>query len=247
MAPAAPVISTQSVSGLIMTALFLLRYVCMDTAHGKASVRFHHVKPKGVRMTPPTYQIPIGREWQSADSGAHFETHNPYTGAPWALIPRCTEADIGRAVTAAKAAFDGGAWPAMTATQRGALLRKLGDLILAQAEQLAQTEVWDNGKLIAEMLGQTRYVPRWYYYYGGPADKIEGGVLPIDKTGVFNFTRWEPLGVRCGDRPLEFAVWVNTYRTVSFMSPLPVSFMLLPLRRLQKERSRPREREGRHL
>ena len=146
-------------------------------------------------MTLSTYQILIGGQWQSAESGAYFETHNPYTGAPWALIPRCTEADVDRAVTAAKAAFDGGAWPAMTATQRGALLRRLGDLIAAQAEQLAQTEVQDNGKLIAEMLGQMRYVPRWYYYYGGLADKIEGGVLPIDKIGVFNFTRWEPLGV----------------------------------------------------
>jgi acyl-CoA reductase-like NAD-dependent aldehyde dehydrogenase len=115
-------------------------------------------------MTLPTYQILIGGELQSADSRAHVETHNPYTGAPWVLIPRCTVADVGRAVTAAKAALDGGAWPAMTATQRGALLRKLGDLIAAQAEQLAQTEVRDNGKLIAEMLGQTRYVPQWYYY-----------------------------------------------------------------------------------
>ena len=155
-------------------------------------------------MTLPTYQFPIGGEWQSADQGAHFETHNPYTGAPWALIPRCTEADVGRAVAAAKAALDGGAWPAMTATQWGALLRRLGDLIAAHAEPLAQTEVRDNGKLIAEMLGQTRYVPQWYYYYGGRADKIEGGVLPIDKTGVFNFTRWEPLGVCRGDRAVEF-------------------------------------------
>ncbi|HXT82112.1 MAG TPA: aldehyde dehydrogenase [Acetobacteraceae bacterium] len=146
-------------------------------------------------MTLPKYQVLIGGEWQDAASGAHFETQNPYTGAPWALIPRCAEADVGRAVAAAKAAFESGPWPAMTATQRGALLRKLGDLIAANAEPLAQTEVRDNGKLIAEMLGQTRYVPQWYYYFGGLADKVEGGVLPIDKAGVFNFTRWEPLGV----------------------------------------------------
>jgi acyl-CoA reductase-like NAD-dependent aldehyde dehydrogenase len=73
----------------------------------------------------------------------------------------------------------------MTATQRGALLRKLGDLIAMHAEQLVQTEVRDNGKLIAEMLGQTRYVPQWHYYFGGLADKIEGGVQSIDKPGVF--------------------------------------------------------------
>jgi acyl-CoA reductase-like NAD-dependent aldehyde dehydrogenase len=146
-------------------------------------------------MSLPKYQVLIGGEWQNAAAGEHFETSDPYTGKPWALIPRCAEADVSRAVAAASAAFNRGAWPATTATQRGALLRKLGDLIAAQAEDLAQTEVRDNGKLIAEMLGQTQYVPQWYYYFGGLADKVEGGVLPIDKAGVFNFTRWEPLGV----------------------------------------------------
>jgi (Z)-2-((N-methylformamido)methylene)-5-hydroxybutyrolactone dehydrogenase len=146
-------------------------------------------------MALPKYDILIGGEWQASSSGAYFETHNPYTGKPWALIPRCNEADATRAVEAASKAFESGPWPAMTATQRGALLRKLGDLLAEHAEPLAQTEVRDNGKLISEMHGQTRYLPQWYCYYGGLADKIEGGVIPIDKTGVFNFTRWEPLGV----------------------------------------------------
>ena len=114
---------------------------------------------------------------------------------PWAMIPRCGAADVARAVEAASTAFESGPWPGMTATQRGALLRKLGDLAAEQAEPLARTEVRDNGKLIAEMLGQTRYLPQWFHYYGGLADKIEGGVIPIDKAGVFNFTRWESLGV----------------------------------------------------
>ena len=63
------------------------------------------------------------------------------------------------------------------------------------AKKLAETEVRDNGKLIAEMAAQLTYVPNWYYYFGGLADKIEGAVLPIDKKGYFNFTRLEPLGV----------------------------------------------------
>lgn len=146
-------------------------------------------------MTLPKYEILIGGEWQKSNSDAYFKTYNPYTGKPWALVPRCAEADAARAVEAASDAFERGPWPAMTATQRGALLRKLGDLLAEHAEPLAQTEVRDNGKLISEMHGQTRYLPQWYYYYGGLADKIEGGVIPIDKAGVFNFTRWEPLGV----------------------------------------------------
>lgn len=87
-------------------------------------------------MTLPSYQVLIGGEWQDAASGECFETQNPYTGASWARIPRCAEADVARAVSAAKAAFECGPWPAMTATQRGALLRRLGDLVAANAEAL---------------------------------------------------------------------------------------------------------------
>ena len=162
-------------------------------------------------MSLPKYQLLIGGEWSGSASGDYFETDNPYTGATWALIPRCGAPDVDRAVAAAKAAFDKGPWPNMTATQRGALLRKLGDLIAENAEALAQTEVRDNGKLITEMLGQTRYVPQWFYYFGGLADKVEGGVLPSDKAGVFNFTRWEPLGVVAAitpwNSPLLLLAW----------------------------------------
>jgi acyl-CoA reductase-like NAD-dependent aldehyde dehydrogenase len=132
-------------------------------------------------MSLPKYEILIGGRWQAATSGEFFETYNPYTGKPWALIPRCAAADAERAVEAANAAFETGAWPTMTPTQRGVLLRRLGDLVAEHAEALAQTEVRDNGKLIAEMAAQTGYVPQWYYYYGGLADKIEGAVIPTDK------------------------------------------------------------------
>ena len=95
---------------------------------------------------------------------------------------------------AAHRAFTSGDWPKMHASQRGLLLRKLGDLIARDAEELAAIEVQDNGKLISEMAGQLRYTPQWYYYYGGMADKIEGAVIPTDKD-AFNYTRHEPLGV----------------------------------------------------
>src|ERR1035438_9848840 len=69
----------------------------------------------------------------------------------------------------------------------------------------------DNGKLIAEMGGQLKYIPQWYYYFGGLADKIEGRVIPIDKPGVFNYTREEPLGVVAAitpwNSPLMLATW----------------------------------------
>ena len=67
----------------------------------------------------------------------------------------------------------------LTATGRGHLLRRLGDLIAENADRLAEIEVKDNGKLIAEMGMQLKYVPQWYYYFAGLADKVEGAVSGI--------------------------------------------------------------------
>lgn len=156
------------------------------------------------------HQMLIAGEWVDPQSGTWFESINPYTAAPWALVPRANAADVERAVGAARAAFYGD-WRKMNATARGAVLRRLGDLIAAESDRLAEIESTDNGKLIAEMRGQLKYIPQWFYYFGGMADKLEGRVIPIDKPGVFNFTREEPLGVIAAitpwNSPLMLATW----------------------------------------
>jgi acyl-CoA reductase-like NAD-dependent aldehyde dehydrogenase len=139
----------------------------------------------------------VDGEWVGPASGEYFESFNPYTGQPWSLVPRGNAEDVDRAVAAAKRAFETGDWPKMTPTQRGHLLRRLGDLVAENAQRIAEIEVRDNGKLIAEMGMQLKYVPQWYHYFGGLADKIEGAVLPIDKPDTFTYTLHEPLGV-CG-------------------------------------------------
>jgi (Z)-2-((N-methylformamido)methylene)-5-hydroxybutyrolactone dehydrogenase len=153
----------------------------------------------------------IGGEWVEAASGDSFESDDPYRGEPWALIPRGTRDDADRAVTAARRAFTSGEWPTLTASRRGALLRKLGDLITGRSKSLAEIEVRDNGKLYAEMSAQTAYMAQWYHYYGGLADKIEGAVLPTDKPETFNYTRYEPIGVVVAivpwNSPLMLTAW----------------------------------------
>ena len=62
----------------------------------------------------------------------------------------------------------------MSQTKRGHLLRRLGDLIAENAEELARTESLDNGKLLREMRSQMAAVPEHYFYYAGLADKIQG-------------------------------------------------------------------------
>ncbi len=157
------------------------------------------------------YQMLIGGAWVDPAGGAWFESVNPFTAQPWALIPRAGKDDVDRAVCAARQAFYEGDWRKLTATARGACLRRLADLIAADAERLATIESTDNGKLLAEMRAQLNYIPQWFHYFGGLADKIEGRVIPIDKPGVFNFTREEPLGVIAAitpwNSPLLLAAW----------------------------------------
>lgn len=128
------------------------------------------------------------------ESGAYFDTENPYTGEVWAKVARGSAADVDKAVAAAKAAFEG-EWGALSPTARGKLMVKLADIIDREADRLGRLEVQDNGKLLAEMGSQTKYISEWYRYFGGLADKIEGTVIPTDKANMFNYTRYEPFGV----------------------------------------------------
>ena len=89
---------------------------------------------------------------------------------------------------------------------------KAGDLVSARSKELAELEVRDNGKLYAEMSAQTAYMAQWYHYYGGLADKIEGAVLPTDKPDVFNFTRYEPIGVVVAIVPWNSPLLLTTWK-----------------------------------
>ncbi len=135
-----------------------------------------------------------GRSVGAAD-GETLQSFDPYTGSAWATVPRCSAVDVDAAVAAARRAFRGPDWRNLTATARGKLLVRLAELVAADAERLAALEVRDNGKLIAEMSAQLLYIPEWYRYFGGLADKIEGRVLPIDKAGMHAHTRREPVGI----------------------------------------------------
>ncbi|MGD1927062.1 MAG: aldehyde dehydrogenase [Paracoccaceae bacterium] len=157
-----------------------------------------------------TYQHYINGAYVDPAQGQWFDSHDPYRGEVWAQMPRGTAADVDAAVAAAKAALDG-PYGDLTASARGKLLRRLGDLVAENADRLAEIEVRDNGKLLSEMAGQMRYHPEWWYYFAGLADKVEGSVIPIDKPNHLAFTRHEPVGVvgaiTAWNSPLLFVAW----------------------------------------
>ena len=129
------------------------------------------------------------------DGAASFESLDPATGQPWAVMPEASAQDVGRAVEAAWTAFHGWEWAGLTASARGKLLYRLADLVQAAAPKLAALETRDTGKIIRETSAQIAYVAEYYRYYAGLADKIEGAHLPIDKPDMEVWLRREPIGV----------------------------------------------------
>jgi (Z)-2-((N-methylformamido)methylene)-5-hydroxybutyrolactone dehydrogenase len=158
------------------------------------------------------YKMLIDGNWVDAVSGERFETSDPYTREVWATIPRGGAADAEQAVDAAWRALKSGPWSKMSATARGELLHKLADLMLNKAQELAEFEVRDNGKLIAEMGAQMRYAPKVLRYFAGLADKIEGTVPPIENQGLFVFTRNEPIGVVVAITPWNSPLMLTIYK-----------------------------------
>lgn len=135
------------------------------------------------------FVAPAGGEW--------MDTVDPYNGQAWARIARGTKPDVDQAVAAARHAMYEGPWSQMSASQRGRILRRIGDLLSdpVRAQRLAEIETKDNGKILAEMQGQLKYLPEHWYYFAGLADKIEGTVVPIDKPDILAMTYREPVGI----------------------------------------------------
>src|SRR3954468_21778425 len=92
------------------------------------------------------YRMLIGGEWRDAAAGETFESVDPFTGRPWAVVPRAGAADVDAAVRAARDAFDSGAWRRTTGVERARLMRRLAGLIDEEASRIAVVESTDNGK-----------------------------------------------------------------------------------------------------
>lgn len=157
------------------------------------------------------FQLFINNEWVDPLTGNWFESLDPFSGEPWALIPRAGADDVERAVQAADAAMQG-PWGQMSASDRGRLLIKLAMLIEEHADELTEAESRDNGKLRSEVGGQVRYMAKYFYYYGGLADKIHGLVVPMDKPKVFNYVRYEPMGVVATITPWNSSLLLTAWK-----------------------------------
>src|SRR5690348_17573559 len=138
----------------------------------------------------------INGQWADG-SGKSFDTVNPATGEALTQIAEASAQDVDQAVAAARKAFDdvAGPWRKMSASERGRVLWRIGDLIEKNIDELAELETLDNGKPIFE----SRYVDMpmvadVFRYYAGWATKIHGETVNTFNN-AFTYTLREPLGV----------------------------------------------------
>ncbi|WP_186135991.1 betaine-aldehyde dehydrogenase [Burkholderia gladioli] len=151
----------------------------------------------------------IGGAYVDATSGISFDSFDPATGEHLATIQQAGEADVQRAVDSAREGQR--VWAAMTSMQRSRILRRAVELLRERNDELAELEMRDTGKPIAETLAVDIVTGADVIeYYAGLATAIEGLQIPLREES-FVYTRREPLGVCAGigawNYPIQIACW----------------------------------------
>jgi aminomuconate-semialdehyde/2-hydroxymuconate-6-semialdehyde dehydrogenase len=152
-----------------------------------------------------------GEETESIGK-ARFPTVDPWVRRPWAEVALGGAEDAGRAVAAARLAFDEGPWPRMGRGERGALLHGLADLIIANAGELAMADTTDMGKPITD--SRSNDVPRAalnFRFFADHARLATADALPMD-SGHHAYTRFEPAGVVVAIAPWNFPLMLESWK-----------------------------------
>ena len=139
-----------------------------------------------------------------------METSDPFTGSVWATVADDPDA-VDAAVATARRAFEEGPWPQMPAAERARLMRRLGEILSRDADELAAIETRDNGKIIRETSVQAKSLQSYYDFFAGLADKIAGEQIPSPSPNFLVYTERVPVGVVGAiipwNSPLQLLTW----------------------------------------
>jgi aldehyde dehydrogenase (NAD+) len=161
-----------------------------------------------------SYDQFIDGEFVSSESDDRADVTFPYDGEPWATVPLGTAGDVDRAVAAARAAFERDDWSGLQLSERAVLLRDVATVIDEHADELAELETRQNGKLIREMSGQMNSLGDWFRYYASQCETREGDTIPVEsKDGeMFNYVVEEPYGVVGAITPWNSPLLLTTFK-----------------------------------
>ncbi|MGQ9368334.1 NAD-dependent succinate-semialdehyde dehydrogenase [Azospirillum sp. ST 5-10] len=145
----------------------------------------------------------VGGAWRArAGGGDAFAVTNPSTGAALAVLPDMGADETRAAVDAAHAAQK--AWAARTGKERGAVLRRWHDLMVAHRDDLAAILTAEMGKPLAEARGEILYGASYVEWYAEEAKRIYGDVVPGDRRGHRLIVLKQPVGVVAAITPWNF-------------------------------------------
>ncbi|HZR63656.1 MAG TPA: aldehyde dehydrogenase family protein [Terriglobales bacterium] len=184
-----------------------------------ATISAAQVDPRVLSFIEKPRQMLINGKWVDAVSGKTFPTYDPSTGEVLAQVAEGDKADIDLAVKAARKAFDTGPWRnKMTASDRGRLIWKLGDLIEEHLEEFAYLESLDNGKpLTVARAADVPLAAELFRYMAGWATKLEGNTIALSVPYTPNakyhtYTLREPIGVAGQIIPWNFPLLMAAWK-----------------------------------
>jgi aldehyde dehydrogenase (NAD+) len=162
-------------------------------------------------LTPTQRQLFINNQWHPAAAGKTMPVVNPATEEVIAEVASADKTDVDAAVAAARAALNG-PWGALSARERGRLVRQLGERLMARADEIARLETLHNGKPITE----SRHIEipaaaECFEYYGGWSDKVMGETIPV-KGNHLTYTLREPVGVVAAIVPWNFPLLLAAWK-----------------------------------
>ncbi len=156
----------------------------------------------GQAGTVAEHRLFIDGEWRTAPAGKTFEVRNPATGE---VLARCADggrAEVRQAIEAANAAFP--SWRDTPAGQRAQLLSKAAALMTERLDELARLLTQENGKPLAESIGETQIAAAFFQWNAEEARRIYGEVVPTDNPARRVLTIKQPVGVVAAITPWNF-------------------------------------------
>ncbi len=157
------------------------------------------------------YKNYIAGEWCESDSGQCFDDINPADHSDVVgTFPRSTARDVDRAVSAAGEAFR--AWSLVPAPERGEIMKRAGDIMVARKEEIARIQTREMGKVLAETRGDVQESIDTAYYAFGEARRMFGQTVPSELPNKFNLTTRLPLGVVGVITPWNFPMAIPAWK-----------------------------------
>ncbi|WP_440766215.1 aldehyde dehydrogenase family protein [Natronorubrum sp. DTA7] len=156
--------------------------------------------------TNERYELVIGTESENRSAEEYFSTTDPATGDPIAEVATATADDVDRAVTAARTALP--AWRSKSPVERGQIVHRIAERIREHADELATIESRDQGKPLSQARDDVEGTARYFEYYAGTADKLEGESIPLGED-TLDLTTREPYGVSGQIIPWNFPLSIT--------------------------------------